>query len=100
MVDAKKQRYDREAALALLGGVDTLLVAKGPKVTRVDLKSDRPDDDTIAALLLGPTGNLRAPTNRVGRVMLVGVQSRHVQRSHGVSHPVMSPNCPSIRSLT
>jgi arsenate reductase-like glutaredoxin family protein len=72
VVDAKKQRYDREAALVLLAGVDTLLVAKGPKVTRVDLKSERPDDDTIVALMLGPTGNLRAPTLRVGRAMLVG----------------------------
>lgn len=50
----------------------TLLVAKGRNVTRVDLKSDRPDDDALAALLLGPTGNLRAPTLKSGRTMLVG----------------------------
>lgn len=53
----------------------TLLVAKGKKVTRVDLvdmAADAPDDDSLAALLLGPTGNLRAPTVKAGTTMLVG----------------------------
>jgi arsenate reductase-like glutaredoxin family protein len=73
VVDAKKQRYGRDDALALLAGVRTLLVARGKKVTRVDLGAKhRPDDDTLAALLLGPTGNLRAPTLKSGRTMLVG----------------------------
>ena len=72
MVDARKQRYGRDDALALLANVHTLHVAKGRKVTHVDLKSDRPDDDTLASLLLGPTGNLRAPTVKCGRIMLVG----------------------------
>ena len=49
-----------------------MVVAKGKKVTEVDLKKDRPDDDTLASLLLGPTGNLRAPTMRVGKTVLVG----------------------------
>jgi hypothetical protein len=37
-----------------------------------DLKNDPPDDDTLAALLLGPTGNLKAPTILVGKTMIVG----------------------------
>ena len=49
-----------------------LLVAKGKKVTEVDLKKDRPDDDTLIGLMLGPTGNLRAPTMKVGKTILVG----------------------------
>ena len=36
------------------------------------MKKDRPDDDVVAAHLLGPTGNLRAPTVRVGRTLFVG----------------------------
>jgi len=36
------------------------------------MKSDPPDDDTLAAHLLGPTGNLRAPTIRKGNTLLVG----------------------------
>lgn len=56
----------------LLTGITKLLVAKGKKVVEFDLKKNRPDDDTLAALLLGPTGNLRAPTVKVGKTMLVG----------------------------
>ena len=37
-----------------------------------DLRSDRPADDELLARLLGPTGNLRAPTARVGRTLVVG----------------------------
>ena len=49
-----------------------MFVAKGKKVTEVDLKKDRPDDVTLAKLMLGPTGNLRAPTMKVGKTVLVG----------------------------
>lgn len=71
-VNAKKERYERDAALALLEGISRLHVAKGKKVVQVDLKKDRPDDDTLAGLLLGPTGNLRAPTLRRGKTLVVG----------------------------
>ena len=36
------------------------------------MKKDPPDDDTLAAHVLGPTGNLRAPTLRRGKTLLVG----------------------------
>lgn len=49
-----------------------LLVAKGKKITEVDLKKDRPDDEALTKLMLGPTGNLRAPTMKVGKTVLVG----------------------------
>lgn len=49
-----------------------LVVAKGKKVTEIDLKKDRPDDEALAKLMLGPTGNLRAPTMKVGKKVLVG----------------------------
>jgi hypothetical protein len=38
----------------------------------VDLRKGRPDRAALLALLLGPTGNLRAPTLRMGRTLLVG----------------------------
>jgi arsenate reductase-like glutaredoxin family protein len=52
--------------------MNTLLVAKGKKVTRIDLKKERPDDATLTSLMLGPTGNLRAPTIKVGKAVVVG----------------------------
>jgi hypothetical protein len=38
------------------------------------LKKDKPDEDTLLALMIGPTGNLRAPTLRVGRKLIVGFE--------------------------
>ena len=71
-VDAKKVRMGPEQALALVKDVDQLYVAKGAKVVHVDLKREKPDRVTLLALLLGPSGNLRAPTLRKGRTLLVG----------------------------
>ncbi len=65
-------RLGEAEAIELLSGMSTLVVAKGKKVTRVNLKKDRPDDATLIALMLGPTGNLRAPTMKVGKTVLVG----------------------------
>lgn len=73
-VDARKHRKDGAAALALLRGIDELFVAKGKKVVRFDLKKERPDDATLLAHMLGPTGNLRAPTIRRGKKLAIGFE--------------------------
>jgi hypothetical protein len=70
--DASKDRRGRDAALALARTVEKVVVARGKKVVVFDMKKAPPDDDTLAAHLLGPTGNLRAPTLRKGRTLLVG----------------------------
>ena len=50
-----------------------LIVTRGKKVTFFKLSSkERPDDDTLAAAMLGPTGNLRAPAIRKGKKLIVG----------------------------
>jgi hypothetical protein len=49
-----------------------LVAAKGKKVTTIDLRTAPPADDILAGLMLGPTGNLRAPIMRVGQTILVG----------------------------
>jgi hypothetical protein len=46
-------------------------VARGKKVLTFDM-SDPPDDETLASALLGPTGNLKAPTLKMGKTLLVG----------------------------
>ncbi len=33
---------------------------------------DRPEDAALVKLMLGPTGNLRAPTMKIGKSVLVG----------------------------
>ncbi|MBT4866949.1 MAG: hypothetical protein HON53_17740 [Planctomycetaceae bacterium] len=62
----------RDEAIALLKGMKEMYVAKGKKVVQVNLKKDRPGDDELVKLMLGPTGNLRAPTLRKGKTLVVG----------------------------
>jgi hypothetical protein len=70
--DASKERKGRDAALALARTAERVVVARGKKVVEFDMRKDPPDDDTLAAHLLGPTGNLKAPTLRKGKTLLVG----------------------------
>ena len=71
-MDASKERKGRAAALELAKTAAEVVVAKGKKIVRFDMKKDPPADDLLAAYLLGPTGNLRAPTVRKGKTLLVG----------------------------
>ena len=70
--DAKKATIKGDAALGVLKDVDELYVAKGKRVIHVDLRREKPSRAELLALLLGPTGNLRAPTLRKGRTLIVG----------------------------
>lgn len=66
------RKLGRTEALALARQARRLIAAKGKKITTVDLHTAPPADDVLAGLLLGPTGNLRASTMRVGQTILVG----------------------------
>ncbi len=48
-----------------------LYAAKGKKVVHIELTGGKPDK-TAAALLLGPSGFLRAPAMRKGKSFMVG----------------------------
>ena len=80
-MDARKKRYDGTDALALLEGMDKLVAARGKKIAEFDLKEDRPSDEVLLAHLLGPTGNLRAPTARIGKTLLVGFNAGLIGKS-------------------
>ena len=56
----------------MLDGVDEVYATKGKKVIHLDLRRDKPDRATLEGVLIGPSGNLRAPTLRRGRTLLVG----------------------------
>ena len=64
------QKLQASDARKLLGSANTLITMKGKKVSEFSLKS-KVDKDAVDAML-GPTGNLRAPTIRVGKTYLVG----------------------------
>lgn len=70
-VDAKA-RLGPDDALKLANDASTVMIAKGKKVVTFSMKKDRPDDKTLLAHMLGPSGTLRAPTIRKGKTLLVG----------------------------
>ncbi len=71
-INAKKETHKADEAMALLETVNDLYAAKGKKVVHVNLKKDEPTDEELKKLVLGPTGNLRAPTLRKGKTLMVG----------------------------
>ena len=70
-------------AMALVEQADRLVVAKGKKLTELDVGAAPPTDDAVAKLMLGPTGNLRAPTLRVGRTLVVGYNEQVMVETFG-----------------
>ena len=52
--------------------MDGIYAAKGKRVVHMDLRRDKPAKTDLLGVLLGPTGNLRAPTLRKGRTLIVG----------------------------
>ncbi|HEX7550151.1 MAG TPA: ArsC family (seleno)protein, partial [Candidatus Methylomirabilis sp.] len=67
-----KTTLKEKEALALVQEVDEIYASKGKRVVHLDLRKEKPDRAELLGLLLGPTGNLRAPTLRKGRTLLVG----------------------------
>ena len=71
-IDASKTKIGLKEALVLAKKASTIIAAKGSKITTLDLKKDKPSDEDIAGLIMGPTGNLRAPTLLAGNTLYVG----------------------------
>jgi hypothetical protein len=78
--DAKKSTIKGDAALGVLKDVDEIYAAKGKQVIHMDLRAGKPARVELLAVLLGPTGNLRAPTLRKGRTLIVGFDETTYKR--------------------
>jgi arsenate reductase-like glutaredoxin family protein len=63
---ARKNPMQDSEAKALLGQVEEVIIAKGKSSRRMKAKDTSVDD------LKGPTGNIRAPLLRKGKLLLVG----------------------------
>jgi len=61
-----------DKALELAKAAGKVIVMKGKKVTTFDMKKDKPTDADLLEVMLGPTGNLRAPVVLRGKTVLVG----------------------------
>lgn len=71
-VDARKETINAQNGIKLARSVDELRVAKGNAVTKIDMKKGAPADAELSKLIIGPTGNLRAPTLKHGKTLVVG----------------------------
>jgi hypothetical protein len=67
-IDAAKTKFSRDAALELARSKATKVIALRGEI---NLKKEA-DDDGLAKLLVGPTGNLKAPTILVGKTLIAG----------------------------
>jgi arsenate reductase-like glutaredoxin family protein len=82
-VDAKKAKLGFAEAKRLLKGIEDLYAAKGKKVVHLDLRQGLPSDADLEAVMLGPTGNLRAPALRTGKALLIGFEAGMYQELLG-----------------
>lgn len=67
----------------MAGQANDIYVAKGKKVVHLNMKKDKPEKETLAKLLLGPSGNLRAPTLRKGKTLIVGFDQETYEKVLG-----------------
>lgn len=65
-VKASTKKFGIGALKALFAGAMSVTVSRGPKAALVDLRESPPGSAGFAEAVLGPTGNLRAPTARIG----------------------------------
>ena len=66
-VDARKTKFGDDDLAGLFKGAKEVVVAKGKKSL-----SFKPGDPELVDVALGRSGNLRAPTVKVGKRYLVG----------------------------
>jgi hypothetical protein len=72
--NARKVTFDSAEALALARKSRRLVSVRGKKSVEIEVSRKTPEDRDLIPLLLGPSGNLRAPSIRVGKLLVVGFQ--------------------------
>ena len=71
-IDARATALVEADALQLVSDVKDLYITRGTKVVHFDLTNERPDDAALLQMLIGRSGKLRAPTVKMGHVVIVG----------------------------
>jgi hypothetical protein len=71
-VHAGKRKFSPAEAVKLAHSVRHVFVAKGKSLVHFDMQNDPPADAELKKHLIGPSGNLRAPTARAGDRLFVG----------------------------
>lgn len=71
ITDARKEPQGPTEAIGLLEDVSTVYIGRGKKFAKHASK-DLKESEEARKGMFGPTGNLRAPTLRLGRTLVVG----------------------------
>jgi arsenate reductase-like glutaredoxin family protein len=71
-VDCRKEPLVAANALKFARQLKSLIATRGKKIIRLDLQLDSPSGADLRALIVGPSGNLRAPSIRTGQTLVVG----------------------------
>lgn len=80
MVFADKTKFGAKEALAMAKKAKRVVAARGKRVVTLDRSAT---EDELLAVLLGPTGNLRAPAAMVGDTLMVGFNPEVYQQVLG-----------------
>lgn len=72
------QKLNAGDAKKILKAADKLIVAKGKKLSEFSVAASVKKDAVEA--MLGPTGNLRAPTLIIGKTVMVGFNEETYQK--------------------
>ncbi len=72
VVNARKEQFDRARTLELLQTSTQVIAVKGKRILRFSLTKDQQPPDALLSAIIGPSGNLRAPTVRAGKKLVVG----------------------------
>ena len=81
--NATKERLGLKNATELLSEADHLYSSRGRKYAHIDLTGEDLTSEEVFKWMLGPTGNLRAPTVVYGRSVYVGF---HEEAYQGIGH--------------
>ena len=70
MLDARKNRIEVQQAWDIVKEAKEISVAKGKKVVNFFQVAD--EKDAVLKRVMGPSGNLRAPTLRINNQFIIG----------------------------
>lgn len=85
-VDARKIRFNRAAALKMARAMRCVVATRGTKTVTFDMTAPV-DADALAGAIIGPSGNLRAPSLRIGDTLYVGLAPELAGEARNVAAP-------------
>lgn len=80
VVSANKTAIVPDEAMEILRSMEELHVTKGTRVLDINLQEQALSDADLKALIIGPSGKLRAPAIKTGKKLIVGFDEQMYSR--------------------